>query len=80
MNFKGYRTVFFNLVMIIAHMVTMVSGIDVTEEATQMQEGFLLLLAGLDLVWAIGNVWLRYITDTPIFSSEVSYHYKKSRK
>jgi hypothetical protein len=77
---KGWRTVIFNMVMFLAGMVTLWTGVDVAEDGVKMAEGIEMLLTGFFAVWTIGSLWLRYITDSPIFSKEVSYHYAKNKK
>jgi hypothetical protein len=73
--FKGYKTVIFNVIMFIATLVTLFTGVDVSKDAMVLQEGTMMVLIGLDVIWTIGGVWFRSITDTPIFSREVTYHY-----
>lgn len=80
MNFlKGWRTVVFNLVMFLAALVSLASGVDVTEDGTRLVDGFEMVIQGGIAIWTIGNLWLRYITDSPIFSKEVTYNYKNKR-
>lgn len=69
-NLKGYRTVIFNLVMFLAMLVTLITGSDRQEEAEVLTQGALLIAEGLVFVWAIGSVWLRAITDSPVFTKK----------
>lgn len=53
---KGYRTILFNIVMLIAGIM----GEELAPEtANDLVEAFL-------VVWAAGNAFLRWITDSPI--------------
>lgn len=79
---KGYRTVLFNLIMILAYLVTLITGVDVTEDVVQLKDGVYQLLISLGIIWSVFSIWLRYITDTPIFRKRIDYNYfqKLSRK
>ncbi len=67
---KGYRTIVFNIVMMIAMIMKQwwpeaeVPG----EEA--INEGLDTIEAALAFIWGIGNAGLRAVTNTPIFSSK----------
>ena len=67
---KGYRTVIFNIVMSFAVITTLLTGVNVENEVTQLQKGFDLLIESLTVLWAAGNIWLRAITDSPIFKGK----------
>lgn len=69
-EFKGYKTVLFNVMMLLGMMVTVMTGVDTVDDVTTMQNGVLLLLEGLTLVWGVGNLWLRAVTDSPIFNQK----------
>ncbi len=63
---KGYKTIVFNVIMT----VTMIAktwgidlGIDVTEAGAQIDA----VEKALMVIWGVGNMWLRAVTDSPIF-------------
>jgi len=64
---KGYRTIIFNVIMAIAALVTLLTGTSVVGDVTKLADGVDLILEGIIAVWAIGSVWLRMVTDSPIF-------------
>jgi H+/gluconate symporter-like permease len=67
---KGYKTVVFNVLMALATITALLTGTKVENEAIQIQNGIDLLLQGLAVVWAAGSIWLRAITDSPIFKGK----------
>lgn len=67
---KGYRTIVFNIIMAASTLMTIFFGVDVSDDATKLKEGIDLLLEGLTVVWGVGNVWLRAITNSPIFKGK----------
>ena len=64
---KGYRTIVFNVIMAISMLMTIFFGVDVSGDATKLKEGIDMALQGLTTIWGIGSIWLRIITDSPIF-------------
>lgn len=64
---KGYRTVIFNILMASATITALISGVKVENEVKQLMEGFDLLLVAITAIWTSGSIWLRAITDSPIF-------------
>lgn len=66
-NIKGFRTIAFNVVMTIGMLVTVWTGIDTSAEVEQVQEGINSILTGIVSVWLVGSIWLRVLTDSPIF-------------
>ena len=69
-SIKGYRTVVFNVLMAVATISALLTGTKVENEVVQIQEGIDLLLQGLAVIWAAGSIWLRSITDSPIFKGK----------
>jgi H+/gluconate symporter-like permease len=67
---KGYRTIVFNVLMAIATITALLTGTKVENEIIQIQNGIDLLLEGLAIVWAAGSIWLRSVTDSPIFKKK----------
>lgn len=67
---KGFRTLIFNVVMGIV-MLLRALGAD-TEMPTEEQVSAAIdsLDVALTAIWAIGNLLLRAITDSPIFKKE----------
>jgi uncharacterized membrane protein len=80
MDLKGYRTIIFNVVTLVAALITMWTGTDVTGDVVEMTDAMYMVLSGLFVVFGIGNMWFRAITDTPIFNKEVTYHYAKKKQ
>lgn len=64
---KGYRTIIFSVIMAISTLMTIFFGVDVSADATKLKDGFDMVLQGLITVWGIGSVWLRMITNSPVF-------------
>ena len=65
---KGYRTFFFNLIMGGVMFANQVLG---TELDSAAMIGHLNGLEGaITGIWAVGNVWLRAVTDSPMFKKE----------
>ena len=69
-SIKGYRTVIFNVLMALATISSLLSGISVEQEVLQIQKGFDVLLEALAIIWAAGNIWIRSLTDSPIFKGK----------
>lgn len=67
---KGYRTIVFNVIMAISMLMTIFFGVDVSGDATKLKEGIDMALQGLTTIWGIGSIWLRIITDSPIFKGK----------
>jgi hypothetical protein len=67
---KGYRTIIFNVIMALGALVTLLSGVSVQDDVTKLADGVDLILEGIVAVWAIGSVWLRMITDSPVFKGK----------
>lgn len=67
---KGYRTVLFNILMAVATITALFTGTKVENEVIQIQNGIDLLIQALAVIWAAGSIWLRTITDSPIFKSK----------
>lgn len=67
---KGYRTILFNILMAIATITALFTGTKVENEVIQIQNGIDLLIQALAIIWAAGSIWLRAITDSPIFKSK----------
>ena len=68
---KGYRTVVFNAIMTVTAMVAVLAGGGDASPAPSPEA----INAGLDYVeaafafiWGVGNMWLRGVSNTPIFS------------
>lgn len=66
---KGYKTVAFNALMTVGMFITVWTGHDTTAEVEVVKDNVLNISTALTVVWGIGNVWLRAITDSPIFKS-----------
>ena len=66
-SIKGFRTIAFNVSMTIGMLITVWTGIDTSEQVAQVQDGINSILTGIISVWLIGSVWLRVLTDSPIF-------------
>ena len=62
---KGYRTIAFNLIMGAVMFANQMLGTDL--DAQSLIGHLNGLEAALMGVWTVGNVWLRAVTDTPIF-------------
>lgn len=67
---KGYRTIVFNVLMAIATITALLTGTKVENEVIQIQQGIDLLIQGLAIIWAAGSIWLRSVTDSPIFKKK----------
>ena len=67
---KGYRTIVFSVIMAVSTLMTIFFGVDVSADATKLKDGFDMVLQGLVTVWGIGSIWLRIITDSPIFKGK----------
>ncbi len=64
---KGFKTVLFNLIMFVGQGLTIWLGVDTEEGVTVLQENVDMIIAGITAIWTVGNVWLRAVTDSPIF-------------
>jgi hypothetical protein len=64
---KGWRTIVFNVIMALGALVTLLTGVSVQDDVATLANGVDLILEGIIAVWAIGAVWLRMITDSPVF-------------
>jgi hypothetical protein len=56
--------------MAISTSLTVFFGVDVSEDTTRLREGVDSILFGLTAVWSVGSVWLRIVTDSPIFKKQ----------
>lgn len=66
-NLKGWRTFIFNVLAATAMIVTLITGTRTEDDLIVMQQGVEHLIEAIVAIWTIGNIWLRAITDTPIF-------------
>lgn len=64
---KGYRTVLFNGIMTLGMAITVWTGHDTKDEVTALTSNIDLIQGALTAIWGVGNMWLRTITDSPIF-------------
>jgi hypothetical protein len=64
---KGYRTLVLNIVAMVGMLVTLLTGTETKDGVTVIQEHTILIIQSATLVWGIASVWLRALTDTPIF-------------
>ena len=69
---KGYRTIVFSVIMAVSTLMTIFFGVDVSADATKLKDGVDMLLQGLVTVWGVGSIWLRIITDSPIFKGKTN--------
>lgn len=64
---KGWRTVTFNIVAMIGMLVTVLTGTETKDDVVVVQESTMQAIEAGIVVWGIVSVWLRAITNTPIF-------------
>jgi len=77
-SLKGYRTVIFTIVAALAMIVTLITGTKTDGDVVVIQQGVDQILNGIVAVWTIGSLWLRYVTETPIFQGgKTSANYKR---
>ena len=62
---KGYKTVVFNLIMGVVMFVNQVLGTEL--DANELLTNLNGLEEAITGIWLTGNVWLRAVTDSPIF-------------
>jgi len=74
-TFKGFKTVIFNVIMVLAAMMTLLTGADTVDDAIVLKEGADQMLQGIIVVWGVGAIWLRTLTNTAIFSRKSSTRY-----
>lgn len=68
--FKGYKTVIFNLVMLLIAISKALNPDAETPDATAVSTGVDQFLLGLSAVWTIGALLIRAFTHSPIFKRE----------
>ncbi len=64
---KGWRTVTFNVIAMLGMLVTVLTGTQTQADVVVIQEGTVQAIELGIVIWGIANVWLRAITNTPIF-------------
>ena len=64
---RGWRTVMFNVIMAAAMCVTLLTGTATEDDVIVLKQGVEHIIEGVIAVWTVGNLWLRAVTDTPIF-------------
>lgn len=64
---KGYRTILLNLIATIGMLVTLLTGVDTKDGVTVIQDQAVTILNAGVIAWGILSIWLRALTDTPIF-------------
>ena len=69
-SIKGYRTVIFTVVAACAMVVTLITGTKTEGDVIVIQNGVEQIINGIIAVWTIGSLWLRYVTETPIFQGK----------
>ena len=65
---KGFKTVLFNTIMTGA-MIGRLWGADIEIDAEQLAGHLDAVAVGLAFLWGVGNLFFRYVTDSPIFKS-----------
>jgi hypothetical protein len=66
-RFKGHKTVLFNVLAATAMIVTLITGTRTEDDLIILRQGVEHLIEAIVAIWTIGNLWLRAVTDTPIF-------------
>ena len=64
---KGFKTIAFNVIMLIVMGVRVINPEAELPDEAAVEATVNTLDAGLTALWGIGNVFLRGITDSPIF-------------
>ena len=67
---KGYKTIIFNLVMTGLMVLKMMSPETEIPGEDEISAGIDLVDGAITFVWGIGNLFLRAITDTPVFKGK----------
>jgi hypothetical protein len=67
---KGFRTVLFNVLAAAAVLITLTTGVETKGDLVVLQQGVEQVIEGIVIVWVVGSVWLRAVTDSPIFKSK----------
>lgn len=66
---KGYKTIIFNGIMGVILLIRAVMPDVVVPDEAEVNSILDSLLANLDSIIAIvGNIWLRFVTTTPVFT------------
>ena len=66
---KGYKTIIFNVVMTFI-MISNTIGLTPISEDLDVAGAIDTLDSALVIVWGIGNLLLRVVTDTPVFEGD----------
>ena len=66
MNLVGYRTIIFNVLMVIFYYAHRAGWIPSMPEHAMVYAGIDILLNNIPALWAAGNVWLRFLTKGPV--------------
>ena len=69
-SLKGFKTIAFNVVMTIVMAVRVLSPESELPDDAAVQAAVNAVDAAITAAWGIGNIILRAITDSPIFSKE----------
>ena len=69
-NLKGYRTIIFNLMMTLFMIISIWNPAAELPNQQDVMVGFDQVEAAIAFIWGLGNMILRAITDTPIFTKE----------
>jgi len=69
-SLKGFKTIAFNLIMTLTMVYQMWQPDVELPDAEQVTGAIDSAEAAITAIWAIGNMWLRAITDSPIFKKE----------
>jgi hypothetical protein len=64
---KGYRTLVFQAIMTVGGLITIWTGVDTTEGTNLIKDNLDLILTAGTVIWGVGSVWLRVVTDSPLF-------------
>ena len=68
---KGYKTIIFNAVMGLIMLVRAVMPDVVLPDEAEVNSTLDSLLANADaIITVIGNLWLRFVTTTPVFKDQ----------
>lgn len=67
---KGFRTVLFNAVMAVVMIVKAINPDAELPDEVAVTASIDAVELAIGLVWSIGNLFLRAITDSPIFKKE----------
>ncbi len=67
---KGFKTIAFNVIMVVVMGVRVINPEAELPDEAAVEATVMSLDAALTAVWGIGNIILRAITDSPIFSKE----------